>query len=107
MSSTTINGARGPDPSPRGFLSPSHQGGAFSVYRKPQIPGTATIYEPSSIPSSTVANQAQLEHEVSDLKNENQMLSRVSTQLLDQLSVLQARRNSVAYKINQLRGSPT
>ncbi|XP_021954660.1 ralBP1-associated Eps domain-containing protein 2 isoform X2 [Folsomia candida] len=100
----------------RSFLSPCHQGGAFvSVYRKPQLPKAATIHEPSDIPNnsppSTIASSSstnamtQFEQEVDDLKNENELLSRISAQLLDQLAGLQSRRQSVAYKLHQLQSN--
>lgn len=97
-----MNGSR--ETGSRGFLSPSHHGGAFSVYRKPQFPRNATIHEPSNIPHDIglQSTQVQLEQELVNLKNENELLSRISAQLLDQLSGLQSRRQSVAYKINQL-----
>ncbi|CAG7731911.1 unnamed protein product [Allacma fusca] len=44
----------GPEVPARNFLSPSHQGGAFSVYRKPQPPATATIHEPPSVPGQVI-----------------------------------------------------
>lgn len=102
---SVASGARGSEVPSRSFLSPCHYGGAFSVYRKPQIPKAATIHEPSGIPSHLTpsnSSQGQLEQEVVDLKNENELLSRISAQLLDQLTGLQSRRQSVAYKIHQL-----
>jgi hypothetical protein len=109
---STMNGIRGSEVPSRSFLSPCHQGGAFSVYKKPQIIKAATIHEPSNIPghdnSTTLVNvssKVQLEQEVVDLKNENELLSRISAQLLDQLSGLQSRRHSVAYKVHQLHSN--
>lgn len=82
-------------------------------HRTGKVSRAATIHEPSNIPSSncvpsslpTSAAKVQLEQEVDDLKNENELLSRISGQLLDQLTGLQSRRHSMAYKVHQLHGN--
>jgi hypothetical protein len=108
------NGGRGSEVPPRSFLSPCHQGGAFSVYRKPQPPKSATIHEPPNIPSSSPdgmissdPTKVQLEQEVVDLKTENTSLSRMTGQLLDRLTGLQSKRHALGYKIYQLHGNFT
>jgi len=107
------SGGRGSEVPPRSFLSPCHQGGAFSVYRKPQAPKSATIHEPPSIPfkstpsgtSTTDSTKSQLEQEVTDLKDENAILSRVTGQLLDQLTGLQTKRHALGFKVYQIHGN--
>lgn len=89
----------------RNFLSPSHQGGAFSVYRKPQPP--KTIHEPYSIPPAFNKHQdnsarTQIEQDIAEMKSENTVLSRVANELLQQLSALQTRKRIISFKINQL-----
>ncbi|CAL8115006.1 unnamed protein product [Orchesella dallaii] len=91
----------------RSFLSPSHQGGAFSVYRKPQAPRTSTIHEPFSIPSgiskySDISVRSNVEDDIVELKAENVVLSRVANELLQQLSAIQTRRRIISFKINEL-----
>lgn len=100
----------GPEVPARNFLSPSHQGGAFSVYRKPQPPPSATIHEPPAASGQLVnskTTKVQLKQEVADLKNENTILNRISTQLLDQLSGLQAKKKALNCKIQQLNTLPS
>ena len=96
----------GPEVPARSFLSPSHQGGAFSIYRKPQPPKTETIHEPKNdfrqFRTSIENTVGQLRQEVSELRTDNVILTRITTQLLDQLSGLQAKRKTLTFQLHQL-----
>ena len=87
----------GPDVSGRRFLSPAN-GGAFSVYRKPNklVLGTESR---SSLASYDRQELMQLRQEVMELKNDNVILGGITTQLLDQLSGLEAKRGELKSQI--------
>jgi len=101
--------ASGAEMPARSFLSPSHQGGAFSVYRKPQAPSTATIHEPTSMTAYSNMGQVPgidpLREEIGNLRQENRALSTASSFLLEQLSELQTGNRVLSYKIRKLNNS--
>lgn len=93
------NGNRRDQSDGRNFLSPAN-GGAFSVYRKPNK-SVLGADSRSSLASYDRQEIMELRQEVIELKNDNVILAGITTQLLDQLSGLEAKRGELTSQIQQ------